>query len=171
MMMRWIWIGMVAWLGWSCQSGAPQGPRVEEITDPSLIDNADIIRNPVSASGRVDSSQLAKMTFKEVRFNFGAVKAGEVVEHEFTFVNTGKVPLIINHAESTCGCTVPEWPKRPIAPGEQGAIKVKFDTANKEAEQLKPVTIYANTLPTENKVYLEGFVGTSPTRFLAPAAQ
>jgi hypothetical protein len=81
-----------------------------------------------------------------------------VVEHTFAFTNTGKKPLLISNARSTCGCTVPDWPKEPIMPGKSGVIQVRFNTENKAKEQVKPVTITANTYPATNKVYLQGFV-------------
>ncbi len=86
------------------------------------------------------------------------MEEGEVVEHTYTFTNTGKAPLIIRGARSTCGCTVPEWPEEPIPPGQSGKIEVKFNTAGKKNQQTKPVTITANTYPTTTKVLLKGFV-------------
>ena len=59
------------------------------------------------------------MTFEEVAYNFGTVKEGDIVNHTFDFVNTGNVPLLITNAKSTCGCTVPDWPKEAIAPGQK----------------------------------------------------
>lgn len=140
----------------ACQSekGAPR--EVQEI--PVDGTNASIIRNPVTINGPVDTINVAKMEFEEETYNFGAVKAGDVVTHTFHFTNVGKVPLIINHAKSTCGCTVPEWPRAPIAPGEKGKIEVKFNTKNKGLRQKKPVTITANTYPANTKIFLEGYV-------------
>jgi len=66
--------------------------------------------------------------------------------------------LIISHAKSTCGCTVPEWPKEPIPVGGAGEIFVKFDTKKKEAYQTKPIFIQANTHPSETTLYLMGKV-------------
>ena len=81
-----------------------------------------------------------------------------MVEHTFSFTNQGKVPLLITDARSTCGCTVPEWPRQPIAPGQVAEISVRFDTQQKFNQQNKPVTITANTLPAQTTIYLRGFV-------------
>ncbi len=133
---------------------------IEEIEADGKITNSDIIRNPVSSDNSIDTVNVAKMTFDEEEFDFGEVAQGDVVEHVFKFTNTGKVPLLISNARSTCGCTVPEWPKELIEPGERGEVMVKFDTRGKSNEQQKPVTIMANTYPTTNKVLLKGFVRT-----------
>lgn len=98
------------------------------------------------------------MTFNEPVFEFGEVDEGAVIKHEFKFVNTGKVPLVIQNAHSTCGCTVAEWPKEMIEPGETGVIKAEFNTKGKPDFQEKPVIITANTFPSVTKVFLKGNV-------------
>lgn len=131
---------------------------VEEIKAEGPLANADIIRNPVTAEGPTDTVNVAKMTFEETSFNFGEAKEGDVIEHTYTFTNTGKVPLLISDARSTCGCTVPLWSQEPVEPGKTGEISVQFNTSNKHREQRKPITITANTYPSQTVVYLEGFV-------------
>ncbi|MEM9919563.1 MAG: DUF1573 domain-containing protein [Bacteroidota bacterium] len=143
----------------ACQNDATvQGEKVQEIIPSKEATNAEIIRNPVSADEVVDKDKVAIMTFKETEYDFGTIKEGEVVKHTFSFVNTGKVPLLISNARSTCGCTVPKWPKEPIAPGESGKIKVRFNSTNKRDRQNKPVTITANTYPNNTVVHIKGFV-------------
>ena len=122
------------------------------------ISNADIIRNPVTASKPVDTVNVAKMEFDNIRHRYGEVEEGAIVTHTFKFKNTGKAPLIISHAKSTCGCTVPEWPKEPIPVGGTGEVFVKFDTKKKEAYQTKPIFIQANTHPSETTLHLMGKV-------------
>ena len=100
--------------------------------------------------GSGEESQLrpkTNMKFKNMEHNFGRMKEGEKREHDFTFTNTGKEDLIIEDCKGSCGCTVPEWPKDPIKPGQTAAIKVKFDSTKKEKDQEKSVTITANTEP------------------------
>ncbi len=122
------------------------------------ISNADIIRNPVTANQPVDTVNVAKMEFDNIRHRYGEVEEGTIVTHTFKFRNTGKAPLIISNAKSTCGCTVPEWPKEPIPVGGEGTIFVKFDTKKKLAYQTKPIFIQANTHPSETTLYLMGKV-------------
>ena len=131
---------------------------VNEITSAPPIRNSDIIRSPVSAQQVLDTNNVAKMTFEEPDYDFGEVEEGSIVDHVFTFTNTGNQPLLISNARSTCGCTVPQWPKDPIAPGSSGSISVRFNTDNKAQKQVKPITITANTYPSTNKVYLRGVV-------------
>ncbi len=100
------------------------------------------------------------MKFEFENHDFGKVKAGDKVTYEFKFTNTGQSPLIISTATASCGCTVPEWPKAPIQPGQGGKIKVTFDSANKEGLQDKQITVTANTNPAQNIVHLVGEVLT-----------
>ena len=111
------------------------------------------------------------MSFSETEFNFGKVKAGEKVQHEYVFKNTGKEPLVISNAKGSCGCTVPVWPKEPIAPGASGKIKVEFDSKGKSGPQTKQVTITANTDPVQSIIYIKGdVIGDSAAAAPAPAA-
>ena len=118
----------------------------------------DIIRFPVNADGSVDTTQVAKISFEETSYDFGTVDAGALVTHRFTFRNTGLQPLIITSAKSTCGCTVPQYPKRPIATGDTASVFVKFDTNGKAGPQSKPVTLTANTYPNETSIRVVGMV-------------
>lgn len=96
----------------------------------------------------VDPATAANIVFAENTFDFGTLEEGEKVEHLFKFKNTGSNPLTITNAAGSCGCTVPEWPKEPIAPGGSGEIKVSFDSKGKKGKQSKTVTITANTIPS-----------------------
>ena len=147
-------------LGFACQSGNDLNKEksVEEITSAEKISNSSIIRNPVSAQVPEDTVNIAKIAFAENHHNFGEVSEGEVVTHVYHFENVGKQPLVISNARSTCGCTVPDWPKDPIAPGEKGKIEVRFNTSGKRNTQRKPITITANTYPATSQVMLEGKV-------------
>ena len=64
------------------------------------------------------------ISFKENSIDFGDIVQGQKVEHTFVLTNTGKQPLIISNVAATCGCTVPSWPKEPVAPGKSAEIKV-----------------------------------------------
>lgn len=88
--------------------------------------------------------KVTEMTFDEPEFDFGTIKQGEKVEHVFEFKNTGKNNLIISKAYSSCGCTIPEYSKEPIKPGESSKLKVIFDSSGKNYKQNKTITILAN---------------------------
>jgi hypothetical protein len=139
----------------SCNSDGA-GKQLDEIKTEGKISS--IVRSPINADGTVDSVNVARMDFEETIFEFGEVDEGAVVKHEFKFTNNGKIPLLIQNAHSTCGCTIPDWPKELIQPGQSGVIKVEFDTKGKSELQEKPVIITANTYPSVTKLYLKGNV-------------
>ena len=96
--------------------------------------------------------------FTETEFDFGKIDQGETVQHTYEFKNTGTEPLIISSAKGSCGCTVPKWPKEPIAPGATASIDVEFNSKGKKSKQNKKVTITANTNPPQSFIYLKGEV-------------
>jgi hypothetical protein len=106
----------------------------------------------------MDTNQLARMVFQEKVFDFGQINEGDIVEHRFKFTNTGKVPLTILNARSSCGCTTPDWPKDPIPPGGTGDIYAKFNSDGRTGDQAKLIMVTANTFPNEISVKLKGFV-------------
>lgn len=95
-------------------------------------------------------------------FEFGEIIEGEKIRNVFTFTNTGSNPLIISSAKGSCGCTVPMWPKEPIAPGESADLLVQFDSKGKGRFdgiiQSKRVTITANTDQTLHYLTIRGKV-------------
>ncbi len=141
---------------------AANGQAVQTATTPQqpgqLAPNANAT-TPAPPTGPTTTIQ-----FDTPEYNFGKVKAGTKVEHEYTFKNTGKEPLVISNAKGSCGCTVPEWPKEPIPPGGTGKIKVVFDSSGKPGPQTKTVTITANTDPPNTIIYIKGEVeGEKPS--------
>ncbi len=110
----------------------------------------------------VPTGPITSIQFDETTYDYGTVKDGDKVKHIYKFKNTGKTPLIISDAKGSCGCTVPDWPREPIAPGKTGEIKVEFDSKNKGTEegsnQSKRVTITANTDPVQTYLTIKGIV-------------
>lgn len=140
---------------------------VTDVKNEKTLPNVDAVRNPVTAAVPDDTVNVAKMAFTEEVFNYGTVNEGETVEHTFTFTNTGKVPLTIQSAKSTCGCTVPDYPKEPIAPGAGGEISVRFNSKGKSGRQRKPINIVANTWPAKTVVFIDGEVKKDPNNATA----
>lgn len=105
-----------------------------------------------------DNPNQAAFKFNEEEFNFGNIKQGESITHLFEFTNTGKEPIIISNASGSCGCTVPEWPKEPIAAGAKGVIKVTFNSAGKQGVQDKTVTLQSNAKQNPMVLHLKGNV-------------
>jgi len=93
----------------------------------------------------------AKLKFDKLEHDYGTIKEGANGATEFRFTNTGNTPLIISHAEGSCGCTVPEWPKEPIAPGASSSIKVKYDT-KRIGPISKTVTITSNAVDNPSTI-------------------
>jgi hypothetical protein len=137
-------------------------PSAGEVQKMGGISNSSLINNPVTADEAISPENAAKIEFEEEVFDFGSLVEGESVEHVFKFKNSGQNPLIISHAQGSCGCTVPEWPSEPIAPGGEGEIKVKFSSKGKQGEQDKTVTVSANTIPNKTTIRIVGAVETNP---------
>lgn len=105
----------------------------------------------------------AKIEFAKEVHDYGTIKNGADGECIFEFTNTGNEPLILANVKGSCQCTVPEWPKEPIAPGAKAEIKVKYNTknagpinksvtitSNAVNESTKVIRIKGNVLPPEN---------------------
>ena len=96
----------------------------------------------------------AVIEFKEKSIDFGDIVQGAKVEHTFVLTNSGSDALVISNVAATCGCTVPVWPKTPIAPGQSAEIKVSFNSAGKMGKQNSVVRIYSNATEPIEKVSL-----------------
>ncbi len=96
----------------------------------------------------------AEISFKEKSIDFGDIMQGDEVSHTFELTNSGKAPLIISNVAATCGCTVPSWPREPIAPGTSAEIKVVFRSAGKNGKQNSVVRIYSNASEPIEKISL-----------------
>ena len=115
----------------SCKDNAADQVKAENVEEAAVRD--------------AKAEKFPEMTFAETTFDFGTINEGEVVEHTFTFTNTGDAPLVVASAKGSCGCTVPTWTREPIAPGETGEMVVKFNSRGQKNIQNKTVNITANT--------------------------
>jgi len=112
----------------------------------------------VAAERDAAAKNLPVMTFDKSEHDFGTIEQGTPQETVFTFTNTGNAPLIITNATSSCGCTVPEYPKnKPIAPGETGEMLVKFNGSGQN-QVTKTVTVSANTEKGSELLRIKAFV-------------
>ncbi|WP_019947105.1 DUF1573 domain-containing protein [Hymenobacter aerophilus] len=126
---------------------------------------------PANAQAKVAGPQIQ---FEESKFEFGAVKTGDVVDHTFKFKNVGTQPLVISNIGVTCGCTTPEWTREPIMPGKSGTVVAKFNTAGKYGMQNKVLTIESNSVGGNAMVALVGDVkeaNAASSMQAAPAAE
>ncbi len=115
--------------------------------------------NVETASERdVAAKNLPVMSFEKSEHDFGTIIQGTPQETIFKFTNTGDAPLIITDARSSCGCTVPQYPKNtPIAPGATGELVVKFNGSGKN-QVTKTVTVTANTQKGSELLRIKAFV-------------
>lgn len=90
---------------------------------------------------------LPVMEFATVDHDFGTISEGEKVSYTYAIKNTGEAPLIIQNAQPSCGCTVPDWSKEPIPVGGTGFVKAEFDSSGKPGINNKTITVTANTWP------------------------
>lgn len=126
----------------------------------SLMFTALIGMNTVIAQNAVESG--AKIEFSKDTHDYGTINQYADGTCEFIFTNTGNAPLVISNAKGSCGCTVPSWPREPIAPGATGSIKVKYDT-KRVGIIGKSVTLQSNAVNEPTKtIRIKGNVKAAP---------
>ena len=118
----------------------------------------DLISSPLTANQSAEKVLMPKIQMVEESFDFGEIQQGESVTHDFVLKNIGEANLVISTAKGSCGCTVPEWPKEPIAQEEEVIIKVTFNSAGRSGKQNKTVTLVTNAIPNTKVITLTGNV-------------
>ena len=103
------------------------------------------------------SLNAQEFKFEEETINYGKIQKGSNGERVFVFTNIGEEPLIIENIKSSCGCTVPKKPEKPIMPGEKGEIKVSYDT-KRVGNFSKQITISSNAKTARKIVKISGYV-------------
>lgn len=103
----------------------------------------------ITSMPEVPAGPSTKIAFTQTEHNFGNIKQDTENKKVFSFTNTGTEPLIISQATGSCGCTVPKYPKDPIAPGGTGEIEVVYKPGKQKGNQQKTVTVTANTEPAQ----------------------
>ena len=159
------WILNLAVIGFSCSNKELESRLAKLEGKMAQLETKNGVRTTPAAaptSAKVPDVKpdgpLPTFKFSEESFDFGTIREGDVVDHVFSFVNEGDAPLIISSATASCGCTVPVWPKAPIAPGEQAEIKVQFNSRSKPGIQNKTVTVTANTYPKVTRLKIKANV-------------
>jgi len=133
-------------------------------TADKVVETAKDVKNAAADAAKkavdaVDPDQpTTTVSWDKEEHDFGNINEGDKVSTKFAFTNTGNEPLIISSAKGSCGCTVPKWPKEPIAPGGTGTIDVEFNSKNKPGRQTKTVTIQANTDPNPIRLKIKAEV-------------
>jgi hypothetical protein len=103
------------------------------------------------------SMNSQEFKFEKETIDYGKIAQSSNGERTFVFKNIGEQPIIINKIQSSCGCTVPEKPEKPVMPGEQGEIKVSYDTKRMGGFS-KQITIYSNAKTARKIIKIKGYV-------------
>ena len=109
--------------------------------------NTDMVNITATASGNAPTGKAPSMKFEKTPHDFGTISQGERVTTQFKFKNTGGSDLVISDAHGSCGCTVPDYPRKPIPPGGEDVIKVEFNSEGKSGKNEKTVTLTTNCEP------------------------
>jgi hypothetical protein len=154
----------------SCKDRAAE-KRIAELESRlvQLEGNGNAVATPSAAPEAVPVAEekpegpLPTFAFSTTDHDFGTIKEGEKVSYTYKFTNTGQAPLIIQNAQPSCGCTVPEWSKEPIPVGGTGFVKAEFDSNGKPNIQNKTITVTANTWPKVTTLRFKAMVTPKPT--------
>ncbi len=114
--------------------------------------------NPSSETVSIDD-QSAVIKFDETSHDYGTIEQNANGKYDFVFKNEGNVPLVLSNVRSSCGCTIPQWPREPIAPGATSTIEVKYDT-RRIGTFSKSITVTSNGSETPILLRIKGKVIT-----------
>jgi hypothetical protein len=112
----------------------------------------------------------AIMTFESLTVDYGTIENGSEPLRVVNFTNTGTEPLVIKNARGSCGCTVPTWPKEPIAPGQSSTIEIRYDT-KRTGKINKSVTITTNEGPDSHVLQVVGNINAPKEEKAVPASE
>ncbi|MCD4773718.1 MAG: DUF1573 domain-containing protein [Bacteroidales bacterium] len=128
--------------------------------DKAKLLSTDVVNNTNSASDDGNNKLMPVIEFKEKEHDFGKIIQGEIVTYGFKFENIGKKDLLIYKVRTSCGCTVTDYPKTPISPGDGGVINVTFDSKGRKGFQRKTATVIANTEPNTTSIKIKSIIIT-----------
>lgn len=108
--------------------------------------------------GAIVLSGFSFLKAQEIELSESTVDLGSVALNgkavtTISIKNTGDKPLIISDARASCGCTVPSWPREPIAPGKSANMTVEYTTTAKPGAFNKTVTINSNAVTEGRKIF------------------
>lgn len=115
-----------------------------------------------------DEGLKADIKFEATTHDFGKFREGTQAMHEFVFVNTGQVPLVLSNVQPSCGCTTPEWSRAPIAPGSKGKIKAVFNSYARPGTFQKYITVKSNAASGDVELIIKGVVEVAPPDPVSP---
>ena len=152
-----LFTALVAFIAFSSQA------QKSSVTTPVAAPAAVTLQNAPA-----DNPNAPKFEFEEETHNFGELNEGDPAVTNFVFKNMGKEPLIIKNARASCGCTVPSWPREPILPGDEGTIKVSYNTKGRPGGINKTITITSNASTPSKVLRITGKVVKAPVTPSSP---
>ena len=123
---------------------------------------AGVAQNDAAQPKKNKKVKTPEITFEKLVHDYGQIYQGENGECEFVFKNTGKAELVLTNCRSSCGCTVPSWPKDSIAPGKKAVIKVKYNT-QRIGQINKTITVESNAVNDRVVLKITGNVNPKPS--------
>ena len=115
------------------------------------------ISGSIYAQDLANTTDVGVFSFEEEEINYGTIAQNANGERVFKFENRGRAPIVISKVKTTCGCTVPTYPKQPILPGQSGEIKIKYAT-NRVGPFTKSITIMSNAFESKKVLKIKGKV-------------
>ena len=130
------------------------------VTTSNAQETSKTVKKVKAKTTAVSTSKVdgAGMVFQSETIDYGTVAYNSDGKREFVFTNNGNKPLIITNAQGSCGCTVPTYPREPIAPGAKGVIGVKYDTSRGGQAFNKTVTLTTNAAQPTKVLTIKGNV-------------
>lgn len=122
----------------------------------ATFSNAQLLAS-IAPTKAVDRSPFAVASWSATEITLGSIEQGKPVTQEFSFTNTGSVPLVISSVQTSCGCTASEWTKEPVLPNQKASIKVTYNAANVGTFS-KTITVVSNAEAPSVQLTLKGEV-------------
>lgn len=148
-------IVVLIWMWVACTTVSKEENRTDPTTNTVSSTSTSAVKGDTV---QANQEAVAKISFDKMEHDFGKIREGEKASYRFRVKNPGTVPLRITDVKPSCGCTVPAWTKDPIPPGGEGFVEVIFDSQGRSGEQLKTVTVFANTDPPSHILRFRGIV-------------
>lgn len=139
---------------------ASQTPKTPKTPVKPEVKTPTVVKDMKAPAEEVEVDKDAPVfEFMEESFDFGSdIIDGEKKTHTFEFTNTGNSPLIIEKVKASCGCTTPNWPKTPIAPGATGEITATYNSKGRPGKFNKAIRVTSNAATPTKVLYIKGEV-------------
>jgi hypothetical protein len=132
----------------------------------SPLNDLSVSIDPNKEQGQNHNYGTTTISWDKETHDFGVVKQHTTNTYKFSFTNSGNQPLVISDAQGSCGCTVPEYPKEPVMPGEAAEITVNYSPGTQMGPQQKTVTLTTNTQPNQHMLVIKANVEEAPDPLL-----